>query len=161
MATTFSCPNCGAEVPITALACPQCGSDENTGWSDEANYAHLLTPEYDDTAVRRQPAWRRVLLIVLALGMAGTAVAALYRVNPAAALGGLLLLVISGILLYRGLPVAGRNGSSKLYDDLLRKARGDAALVERWISYEASRHPDGDEQTWMENARDRWERDNR
>ena len=38
MSTTFTCPNCGAEVPAKAKACPECGSDEKTGWSDERHY---------------------------------------------------------------------------------------------------------------------------
>jgi hypothetical protein len=32
----MECPNCGAEVPPKARACPECGSDEQTGWSEEA-----------------------------------------------------------------------------------------------------------------------------
>lgn len=161
MIDTFPCPHCGADVPEDALACPACGSDEQTGWSEEAEYAHLMAPD-DETAAESQPAWRRLLLIVLALGMTGTAVAALYRVSPLAALVGLLFLAVSGYFLYRGLaPGGGPARGEQLYADLLRKARGDEALVERWITYEASRRPDGDELVWMENARERWERDNR
>jgi RNA polymerase subunit RPABC4/transcription elongation factor Spt4 len=35
---SFTCPNCGAEVPAKALACPECGADENTGWSENTIY---------------------------------------------------------------------------------------------------------------------------
>ena len=35
---SFTCPNCGAEVPANATACPECGSDETTGWSDNTIY---------------------------------------------------------------------------------------------------------------------------
>ncbi len=35
--TTFSCPNCGAEVKSSALACPECGSDRETGWAENAD----------------------------------------------------------------------------------------------------------------------------
>ena len=39
------CPNCGAEVPRGARACPECGSDEQTGWSEEANVGGLDLPD--------------------------------------------------------------------------------------------------------------------
>jgi len=46
------CPNCGATVPRNAKACPECGSDEQTGWSEEAESAGVDLPDdsfdYDD-----------------------------------------------------------------------------------------------------------------
>lgn len=45
---TFTCPNCGEEVPAGAAACPACGSDEDTGWSDAAEYDGLDLPDPDD-----------------------------------------------------------------------------------------------------------------
>ena len=39
------CPNCGAEVPPDAQACPECGSDEQTGWSNRADYGRLGVPD--------------------------------------------------------------------------------------------------------------------
>jgi len=50
---SFTCPNCGAEVPAKAKACPGCGSDEKTGWSDDTIYdgTDIDDPEefdYDD-----------------------------------------------------------------------------------------------------------------
>ncbi len=39
------CPNCGAEVPPGAKACPECGSDEQTGWSEEAQTDGLDLPD--------------------------------------------------------------------------------------------------------------------
>ncbi len=51
------CPNCGAEVLPGAKACPECGSDEQTGWSEEARYAHLGLPDEDfdyDEFVRKE-----------------------------------------------------------------------------------------------------------
>ncbi len=41
------CPNCGAEVPPNAKACPECGSDEQTGWSENAQYDHIDLPDED------------------------------------------------------------------------------------------------------------------
>lgn len=47
-----TCPNCGANVPRNAKACPECGSDEETGWSQEAETGGLDLPDenfdYDD-----------------------------------------------------------------------------------------------------------------
>ena len=51
------CPNCGAEVPPNARACPACGSDEETGWSDEAQVSGLDLPDPDfnyDEFVKRE-----------------------------------------------------------------------------------------------------------
>jgi hypothetical protein len=39
------CPNCGAAVPRAAKACPECGSDEETGWSEEAQASGLDLPD--------------------------------------------------------------------------------------------------------------------
>jgi hypothetical protein len=33
----FLCPHCGAELPPSARSCPECGSDEETGWSEDAD----------------------------------------------------------------------------------------------------------------------------
>jgi hypothetical protein len=50
------CPHCGAEVPRNARACPECGSDENTGWSEDAQSDGLDLPEenfnYDEFVER-------------------------------------------------------------------------------------------------------------
>ncbi|MFN7140886.1 MAG: zinc-ribbon domain-containing protein, partial [Limisphaerales bacterium] len=41
------CPNCGADLPRSAKACPECGSDEQTGWSEEAQSSGLGLPDDD------------------------------------------------------------------------------------------------------------------
>ena len=33
----FTCAHCGATVRLGAKACPECGSDDNTGWSEDAD----------------------------------------------------------------------------------------------------------------------------
>ena len=73
------CPNCGAEVPKNARACPECGSDEQTGWSEEAQTSGLDLPEenfdYEDFVKRefgeRKPAPRGVhwLWWIVGLGL--------------------------------------------------------------------------------------------
>ena len=40
-----NCPNCGADVPPRAKACPHCGSDDQTGWSEEAQTSGLDLPD--------------------------------------------------------------------------------------------------------------------
>ncbi len=52
MSDFFICPNCGAEVPLKALACPECGSDENTGWSEETMYDDIDLPEIETLSTR-------------------------------------------------------------------------------------------------------------
>lgn len=41
------CPNCGAEIPPKAKACPVCGSDEETGWSEDAQAQGLDLPDQE------------------------------------------------------------------------------------------------------------------
>ena len=48
-----------------------------------------------------------------------------------------------------------------LYNDLLNKAGGDHATVERLINYESQQMPDGNQLAWLENAIRHWEQDNR
>ena len=43
----FTCPVCGAQVPVGASACRECASDENTGWSGATEYDDLDLPEPD------------------------------------------------------------------------------------------------------------------
>lgn len=47
------------------------------------------------------------------------------------------------------------------YAQLLRKAAGDRALVERLVNLERQRNPRATRLQWMQNALARWERDNR
>ena len=51
------CPNCGAEVPPRAKACPECGSDNQAGWSEDAQSGGLDVPDesFDyDAYVKRE-----------------------------------------------------------------------------------------------------------
>lgn len=68
----FICPACGAGVNTKAKACPECGSDDETGWSEAAEYDDLDLPEessYDEfieeTFGRRRVIWRWIVLAVL------------------------------------------------------------------------------------------------
>jgi uncharacterized OB-fold protein len=66
MSKYFTCPNCGADVPIMAKACPECGSDEDTGWSEEAKYIHLL-PNRGDSALPPTKAWQKYFIVAIAI----------------------------------------------------------------------------------------------
>ena len=48
-----------------------------------------------------------------------------------------------------------------LFDDLLRKAGGDRSVVERLIEYEKGQKPRATRLTCIQNAIQRWERENR
>ena len=50
---------------------------------------------------------------------------------------------------------------SVLYNDLLIKVGGDHKVVERLIEFESNERPDGNRIVWLQNALQRWERDNR
>lgn len=51
------------------------------------------------------------------------------------------------------------SGGRGAYNVLLAKARGDEALVERLVTYEQKRNPNGTRNEWVMDALDRWERD--
>ena len=48
-----------------------------------------------------------------------------------------------------------------LFDDLLRKVGGDRSVVERLIEYERQLHPSATRLTCLQNAIQRWEKENR
>lgn len=48
-----------------------------------------------------------------------------------------------------------------LYDDLLSKAGGDHAVVERLVEFEQQQNPTGNRSSWLKSAIHRWEHDNR
>lgn len=48
-----------------------------------------------------------------------------------------------------------------LYNNLLQKVGGDHAVVERLINFEQKQMPAGNRKTWLENAIEHWEYDNR
>jgi ssDNA-binding Zn-finger/Zn-ribbon topoisomerase 1 len=75
---SFTCPNCGEEVPAGAKACPECGSDEKTGWSEKTVYDGTDIPNPDEIdyqkviereglATPKLPRKRLVLLLLIAV----------------------------------------------------------------------------------------------
>jgi hypothetical protein len=47
------------------------------------------------------------------------------------------------------------------YDDLLQKVGGEHTVVERLVAFESELLPSGNRLVWLQNAIQRWERDNR
>lgn len=156
-------------MPLGALACPACGSDENTGWSERAklepvfdDYDDELEGEYDppDESSSFAGPWFRLVVVVVAVITVSALVAASFP-------GGiylvpLIFLVVGALYYYSQVyPHTDHARKRELYKDLLWKAQGDEAMIERWIEYERLRSPDLTEIELMEDAIFRWERDNR
>jgi len=164
MSDTFICPVCGFEVDVDAVVCPECGSDDETGWSEDTAYDGLyLYDDEDDLAPRRSSKFRpwikylilAILFITLSAFLATAVPWGIYFIP--------LILLATGLAYYfmEVAPNLQSNQEKKIYQVLLTRARGDHALVERWISYERMREPKADEFQLMESALYRWERDNR
>ena len=66
---TFTCPNCGADVPQGAAACPECGADDETGWSPESEYDEADLPDPDEEvtyeSAERLPDRKKLWVIIL------------------------------------------------------------------------------------------------
>lgn len=163
MSDYFICPHCGTKVDINASVCPECGSDDETGWSEDTAYDGLyLYDEQDDKYARsekRSPRWVKYAVIV------ALALTLLAFVTVTVPWGVYLipLILLAAVVVYYFMEVAPNlrsNQEKKIYETLLIRAGGDAALVERWISYERRRSPDADEGDLMEAALYRWQRDN-
>jgi hypothetical protein len=165
MADYFICPVCGTEVDVDAVVCPECGSDDETGWSTEAAFdgLYLYEDDEDNLAPQRNAKSRpwlkyvipSIILITLSAFLATAVPWGIYLIP--------VILLAAGRAYYfmEIAPNMQANQEKKLYQELLNRARGDHALVERWISYERRRDPDADEFVLMESALYRWQRDNR
>lgn len=159
MSDYFICPHCGARVDIDAVVCPECGSDDTTGWAEGAEYADLY-PTDDEPSERSGLPWGNIVLGLVVVVMAISAMAAFGRVGI---ILGLLLLALAGgaAYLFKVFPETRVGRERELYNDLLVRAGGDRAMVQRWIDYERSHMPDADDIMLMQRALYRWKRDNR
>jgi hypothetical protein len=55
---SFDCPHCGAQVSIGASFCRECGSDDQTGWSEDAESSPFdcgIDFDYDEFIEREFP----------------------------------------------------------------------------------------------------------
>ena len=50
----FTCPHCGEELSAGATFCPACGSDDETGWSEFADYPGLDLPDEAEDEFERE-----------------------------------------------------------------------------------------------------------
>jgi hypothetical protein len=155
----FSCPHCGGDVPVGALACPHCGSDESTGWSDEAAYGFLPDVEPEPAPAAAVPWIRYVAALITAIILT----ALIASILPWGAYLGILLVPLAIGLVYYWENRAPKQGGRRqqLHRTLLVRARGDEALVERLVAYERQRRPQAGPEQWLQDALDRWERDAR
>ncbi|MDX1416260.1 MAG: zinc ribbon domain-containing protein [Candidatus Promineifilaceae bacterium] len=165
MTDYFTCPHCSSPVDFDALSCPECGSDNETGWSETAVYDELDI--YDDEGLSDNPGVSRaaskrrfrlgviaILTFILSAFIASTIPWGIYLIP---------LIIVAAIIAYYLVEIAPNLRSQqekKIYESLLLRARGDEAMVERWISYERQRTPDADNLDLMEAALYRWQRDN-
>jgi hypothetical protein len=160
MAEYFSCPICGADVPIKARACPECGSDEQTGWSEAAKYTHLLPYTGDsEPAPSLTPAWRRYVIFAIAILLI---VAFLSAQNMAWVLPAIATLALVCGAVYWAIYLfsnSRRGMERKLYRQLVRRASGDRDLANRLLEYERQRAPTANRLQLLQNAIYRWDRD--
>jgi low affinity Fe/Cu permease len=160
MAQYFSCPNCGADVPIKARACPECGSDEQTGWSEAAKYTHLLPYTGDpEPEVSRFQGWQRYVIVAIAVFLAvvflqgGGLGWALPVIAVAALISGL------GYLIFRQYTNSIWGMERKLHQQLVNRTRGDREQAQRLVDYEKQRAPESNRLQLLQNAIYRWDRD--
>lgn len=160
MSEFFECPVCGTEVSRKARACPECGSDEETGWSEAAQYTHLL-PDREEHGAASSSAWRQYMLPVAAMvGLSGVLMVAGFLW---AAL--LVPLVVGGIRLGSWLANRRNNGGPALerqaYEQLVRRSAGDRSLADRLIEFERRRSPKASRFQLIQDALAQWDRDRR
>ena len=163
MNESFTCPVCQATVPAGARACPECGADEHTGWNEQAAYAHVLDEDpavtgnaVDDTGVTFSNWLRRNAQAI------GICLAALLLFPstliyfPSSMLWVAVAFVAVVAIIYvpkwmanrepsgtgtRDSSARGGRAAQRLFDDLVRQARGDRALAQRLVDYEQPRNP--------------------
>jgi hypothetical protein len=160
MAQYFSCPNCGADVPLKARACPECGSDEQTGWSEAAKYMHLLPYTGDsEPEVSRFQGWQRYVIAAIAIFLAVVFLqgGGLGWTLPVIAVAAL----ISGIgyFIFHQYTDSSWGMERKLYQQLVNRTRGDREQAQRLVDYEKRRAPDSNRLQLLQNAIYRWDRD--
>lgn len=163
MSKYFTCPHCGADVPVKALACPECGSDDETGWSEEAKYVHLLpdreVPEEPRSASRQLQSYGvGAIAVVMVIGI-------LLSQGLTWSIYVVPLLVLAAVIVYylRNTKLTGGpwGEEARLYRQLMERCRGDRERADRLIAYERDRTPHLNRLQLLEKALYRFERDGR
>lgn len=106
--------------------------------------------------------YKNILAYLLIGALVGVLIGSFTRNAVLGLIVGIALGLAAYVMQQRGGSLGGgrsRGGGRNAYSTLLAKARGDEALVERLITYEQSRNPNGTRTEWVADALDRWERD--
>ncbi|MGP1386425.1 MAG: hypothetical protein ACTS2F_22885 [Thainema sp.] len=158
MTEYFTCPVCGTDVPLKARACPECGSDKGTGWSEAAQYAHLL-PDRGEEGYAKQPAWRAYMIPIAALVcLSGFLMAA--GLFWAAILVPLVVAAVRLVMWFMSrLGNTNRGLERQAYQQLVRRAAGDHSMADRLIEFERKRTPEATRLQLIQSAIFRWDRD--
>ncbi len=127
----IECGRCGAHIYYELTRCPNCG-------------VNLYEPEEDDDQANPKPAYSQ----------------SADRRSIGAQLDDFIRRLTKKPYAVDELFGASLN-QAELFDDLLDKVGGDRATVERLIDFERQQYPQGNRAKWLENAIQRWERDNR
>ena len=100
---TFSCPQCGDDVPVGSAACPSCGSDDRTGWAtdddaesvraaqdldlpethlDDDRYDEFVREDLESGTIRTTPPSRTAIVMIVAFVLAVAALLAWLTTAP-------------------------------------------------------------------------------
>ncbi|UBF23631.1 hypothetical protein K9N68_17800 [Kovacikia minuta CCNUW1] len=148
--------------PCKARACPECGSDRETGWSEAAQYTHLLPDRGDsDMEGSQSKTWKRyaiaatAIVVIIAFLVTQGFIWSLYVVPVIALIGGI------AYFLNRRSSSSDRGMEKQLYRQLLNRAGGDNNLADRLVELERQRNPGSNRLQLLQNAIYRWDRDRR
>ncbi len=161
MSDYFDCPICGEKVSVKAKFCPECGSDEQTGWSEAADYIHLLPDKYDRDVTKESPTlqswfkqWGILIILVMITGFVTASIGSFFAI---------VALIIIGILylVTEIYPKTAYAQEKILYRKLLQKTKGNSQLANRLIQLERERTGEASQLELIKDAIARWEKDNK
>lgn len=85
----FICPNCGAEVKMSAKICEECGADDETGWNPDAVQGwtfieHEADFDYEETLARetgqsKTQVWKIAGAVILLIAMLAYLFSGIFR----------------------------------------------------------------------------------
>ena len=140
-------------MPLKAKACPECGSDKETGWSEAAQYIHLL-PDRGDSSGGAKQLPKSIMAAIAVLLLMAFLVAQGFT-------WGLLVIPVAAVVggIVYALKRSPHGLERQLYQQLLQRAQGDRQLTARLITYEQKRHPTSTRLQLLQTAIYQWDRD--